>query len=472
MTQFQPLRSFLLSLILTLLTLSGALPTGQTAAPAAATGLVAADTAPFGYLVGAYYFAGWWRDPPAHFQGEEGDWRLQFPGREPLTGWYDDSQAVVDREVAMAAEGGLDFFLFDWFPPRPDSSYPGATQNNNNGLHYYLSSPNKSLLRFALMYTNHAPFGITDSAEWTAAVDGWVEQFGDPQYQRVGGRPLFVVHDADSMRRQWGSARAVKAALDQLRERARAAGLPAPMIGGGVPQPGPKGAAVKTFASDGYDFYTGYSIPLARVAGQASDYASFAALQPPLWADFAQLSPLPYLPVVTAGWDKRPILDSDTPSFPDRSPAAFNALLQQARDAVDNQPRLRLPNTRPALLINAWNELGEGGYITPTKAEGDAYLNQVLEVFEPQPCSFTLGFAAIHGQLPDVVGRCVADETHDPLSGDAMQETTNGVLMWRKADNCIAFTDGSSTWVNGPSGLQNRPNDQRFDWEQGAQGCG
>jgi hypothetical protein len=41
----------------------------------------------------------------------------------------------------------------------------------------------------------------------------------------------------------------------------------------------------------------------------------------------------------------------------------------------------------------------------------------------------------------------------------------NGLLLWRKLDNWTAFTDGVRWWVNGPLGLQQRLNDQRFSWE-------
>ena len=49
--------------------------------------------------------------------------------------------------------------------------------------------------------------------------------------------------------------------------------------------------------------------------------------------------------------------------------------------------------------------------------------------------------------------------------GDSVQQTTGGLLVWRKADNWTAFTDGYRTWINGPNGLQQRLNTQRFEWE-------
>jgi len=82
-------------------------------------------------------------------------------------------------------------------------------------------------------------------------------------------------------------------------------------------------------------------------------------------------------------------------------------------------------------------------------------------------CSFSGGFATLHDALPDVVGACAGDVSYSGESGDATQTTTRGLLVWRKADNWTAFTNGSTTWVLGPCGLQSRPNDQRFAWEQG-----
>jgi hypothetical protein len=80
-------------------------------------------------------------------------------------------------------------------------------------------------------------------------------------------------------------------------------------------------------------------------------------------------------------------------------------------------------------------------------------------------CQFQFGFAILARTIPEQVGNCVDDEQHNPVNGDALQHTTGGLLVWRKADNWTAFTDGYRTWVNGPAGLQERLNTKRFTWE-------
>jgi hypothetical protein len=84
---------------------------------------------------------------------------------------------------------------------------------------------------------------------------------------------------------------------------------------------------------------------------------------------------------------------------------------------------------------------------------------------DTQSCGFVLGFAALRGLVgPDVVGSCL-EAQRTTAEGNAEQRTTGGLLVWRKADNWTAFTNGNETWLNGPGGLQRRLNVTRFSWE-------
>ena len=80
-------------------------------------------------------------------------------------------------------------------------------------------------------------------------------------------------------------------------------------------------------------------------------------------------------------------------------------------------------------------------------------------------CQFTLGFKALRDLLGHyAVGECW-ENAHYNANGDAEQRTSGGMLVWRKADNLTAFTDGARTWINGPNGIEGRINWQRFPWE-------
>jgi hypothetical protein len=83
-------------------------------------------------------------------------------------------------------------------------------------------------------------------------------------------------------------------------------------------------------------------------------------------------------------------------------------------------------------------------------------------------CQFRLGFATLASLMPEQVGTCVEEEHFKPSSGNALQHTSAGLLVWRKADNWTAFTNGYQTWINGPLGLVGRLNSERYPWEADA----
>lgn len=85
---------------------------------------------------------------------------------------------------------------------------------------------------------------------------------------------------------------------------------------------------------------------------------------------------------------------------------------------------------------------------------------------QPKPV-LSARFEPLATLIPEVVGE-PTNESFWAANGDLLQQTTRGLLVWRKADNLVAFTDGARTWVNGPAGVQERANGDRFEWEAAA----
>jgi hypothetical protein len=86
------------------------------------------------------------------------------------------------------------------------------------------------------------------------------------------------------------------------------------------------------------------------------------------------------MPVVTVGWDKRPWEDASKPLthavyYPDRTPVQVADFVRRAIRWMGEHPDKTTKER--ILLLYAWNENGEGGYLTPTKGLGDAYLKAV-----------------------------------------------------------------------------------------------
>ena len=120
---------------------------------------------------------------------------------------------------------------------------------------------------------------------------------------------------------------------------------------------------------------------------------------------------------------------------------------------------MNLKNRLTSAMIAAAAALSMAGLGGPISAHADS------------GCQFVLGFQTLDNLISTIVGGCVDNQAF-AANGDALQHTTNGLMVWRKADNFTAFTNGDQTWVNGPCAVQQRSNAQRFQWETGGQGCG
>lgn len=141
-------------------------------------------------------------------------------------------------------------------------------------------------------------------------------------------------------------------------------------------------------------------------------------------------------------------------------------LLSYAADFTlqNSQPAPAAAIDRPSNYIHYIQALSLDYAPVSENLGGDSGEANSLEIVQQQGYTGP-GFQSIAMNLPlSMVGKALGPET--PLAnGDVIQLTENGAMFWRKADNWTAYTDGSRTWVMGPYGLQERGNNERFDWE-------
>ncbi len=333
--------------------------------------------------VGAYYFDGW-SGRNAHAGDPREPWATnapshltrrmieEFPEREPVWGWRDDSLAIMERQIDLAADHGVSFFAFCWYwhdNGRAINEPAIRSDPLHTGLELYLKARNRQRLRFCLLVANHAGFEIRGT-NWMRAADYWMPYLRDPQYVTVGGKPLVIVFQPQGGDRD---------GFAYLQRTAREAGLPGVALAG-------CGAGN---AEMGYTHRTHYNIVPGYSAGpQSRTYAELVRAHRDAWKGSREQ---PYLPTVTAGWDKRPwegpqgLNQQPGWYFPDRTPDQFADFLRDAIRWMDEHPDET--TAERIVLVYAWNEFGEGGYIAPTKGDPQAaYLNALRAVLDaPQP---------------------------------------------------------------------------------------
>jgi hypothetical protein len=327
--------------------------------------------------VGAYYFGGWagssprWQDdaawtslrPPTHLTKRIVE---DFPDREPIWGWRDDALEIMEQQIDLAADHGIAFFAFCWYWNKDREKIDRDPKHA--GLQLFLKAKNNHRLKFCLLVANHAGYLFEGADAWREAADGWLPYFKHPQHVTVDGRPLLLI---------FNSCNSDPDGFAHIQATTRQAGLAEVAIagcGGGE-------------AKLGFTHTTHYNIVPGYAAGsEARKYAELIQAHQSAWRGSRDQ---PYLPTLSVGWDKRPwegergLGQKPGWYFPDRTPEQFAAALQSAIEWMDRHPEQT--TAERLLLLYAWNEFGEGGYMAPTKGDPEgAYLQAVKQVIEPK----------------------------------------------------------------------------------------
>jgi hypothetical protein len=318
--------------------------------------------------VGAYYFEYWPLDVRPRMLKE-------FPDREPIWGWKEDTVEIMEQQIDLAADHGMTYFAFDWYwfdNGQAINAQKIKESPLHAGLELYLRARNNHRLKFCLLVANHQGYEIKGTDAWKQAADYWMPYFKHPQCLTIDGKPAIII---------FLGAGGDKAGFEYMQAAARKAGLPGVAIIGCWNNLSPR--------EMGFTHFTQYN----EVPGGENEKAeehSFTELVQYMEKkiDEGGSPEQPYIPCVMAGWDRRPRENEDKPGkhfcwyFTERTPKAFQDHLQYAVNWLDKHPDEA--TAERLVIIYAWNELGEGGYLIPTKGEPQgAYLKAIQSVVLP-----------------------------------------------------------------------------------------
>ena len=287
-------------------------------------------------------------------------WHYRLPFFARVTGSNSvtingNTQAIMDQEINYAANAGIDYWAF--------VTYPDAI-GMSHGLHLYLSSPIKHRINFCLNLQGGWVAGTAEN--WDAQLTRYVRYFKDPAYQKVlGNRPLVFLFNRIPPTPKFPDATAVAAALAQLRAATTNAGLGTPYI---VFQGWNAKNDFNTMQEYGLDAIGAYAVFTGAALG--TSYPALAAKGRGMW-EAGQTTGANVVPIVTAGWDDRTRVETKTPwttgSTNYTLPPTPAELANHLADAL-NWTSIHRTTATPAntVLIYAWNENDEGGWLVPT----------------------------------------------------------------------------------------------------------
>jgi hypothetical protein len=296
-------------------------------------------------------------------------------------------QKAMEQEIEFAADAGIDYWAFGYHGPGN-----GVRRGLHEAIEAYLASPQKAKVGFcpivccpgvAAVEYYEPPSVRHTEAEIDASWDEWVADMvklaKEPSHQRVlNGRPLVYLYQPRMLgegNRQgkdlFAPAERIERCLRRLREAFIAAGVGNPYLVGMVQHHKP---GWETLFDEGLvDCVTLYH---QRYAGDNLQYGT-------LWGHIRRSTlegtfkrpDLKVIPPTVSGANGMPRYTGPGGAFPkwdwtEPAPGEIAAHLTGAFDYVAAHPEKCEANT---VIMYAWNEHSEGGFLCPTMGEAPDY---------------------------------------------------------------------------------------------------
>lgn len=327
-----------------------------------------ANTWPNHPLIGAIRWDAWWAPTP-DATSSPGIYGIGAPlwndydFRKPFYGWFEsgvpNQQAIMDQEINYAADAGLDYWMFDWYPQNQGATTTHLMDAYNN----YLASPYKNRIKFAFMMS-------ADSTNWSYQSDFLINAIQDPQYLKTpDNRPVIFWWNTSNIPGT-GFGPTWRNYFASINQRAMALGLGKPLYItanmdissadrfelDGVSSYGPAGSGAPTPSSCWNE----------QVKSDTSNWDRIAS---------TYLRVVPGLTAVNDSRARGGVRWMQLSTY-----SQWESHVRSAYQWVSNAPVASV-GTQPMMLIYAWDEIDEGGPgIVPTLQEGTKYLDAIKAV--------------------------------------------------------------------------------------------
>ncbi len=258
------------------------------------------------------------------------------------------SQEIVDYEIDLASDAGIDYWAFCWYPHTVDGGLDSARL-------LYQSSSKKNKIRWC---------PILCVSKFDFETDGvkLAEEMKEENFQKVlDSRPLVYMFGGD------------KAFADDLKKVCKKAGVKQPYIvymgWGNVWD------VAREMGADAVSCY-------ANGMRDGKLYTELAKAERDRWDNDLKTGKMPVVPTVTTGWDKRPRYYhpvswefKDTNTYPQNYSyqATDSEIAMQLESAIKWSKKHEEESPVNSVIIYAWNENDEGGWIMPTLKEMQDY---------------------------------------------------------------------------------------------------
>ena len=356
--------------------------------------------------------------------GEHYGWHIlerSMPWRKPALGWYDESlPEVTDWEIKWNVEHGVDFLFYCWYRAYGNEGKP-VEQMLSHAIHDGLFQARYGdRIKFCIIWTNTDYSGIADLDDLVGnLLPFWMETyFKRSNYLVIDNKPVLAVYDIRRLIKDLGGNAAVKDALDRMRKACATEGFDGLWVLGESRHWWPD--YLESMAACGFD------ASFAYVWNNVPDSASEEEAHETILSNHRkriEWNLLPDIPTVSAMWDpslwEQYVHTDKRSAHYHMSPEGFQRVCEDVKALTDALPADSL--ARRMILVDNWNEWGEGHYLAPCREHGFEYLDVLRRVFTNAPRD--------HADLiPDDVGLGPYDAAYrawldEMRKSDALTET-------------------------------------------------
>ena len=367
----------------------------------------------------AYYFPNWHVDPRNEQWHGPGwtEWevlkysRPRFEGhkqpKKPLWGYLAESDPeVMAKKIDTAVDHGVDGFIFDWYW-FADGGYRLNCIDKG-----FLGAKNCEKAKFAVMWCNHDPIYVHPAGKTTGnmkLLDGdlTVQSFYEgtehciknyfcrPNYLRNSkGQLYFCIHLPERLMNNFGGPDGMRLVLKDFRRRVKEAGLGELDINAMAEfsegfYKDPK-ACMEKMKYMGFDSFSSHGLPPGIVDDLPFPHRRYSECMRCNIGQFENFTNrcegFPYNILLYKGYDLSP---RSIPSevygqyggffdriISDNTPEKFEEVCRAGKKFFEEK------GTGEYILIYAWNEWTEGGYLEPDTDDGYGYLEAIKRTFK------------------------------------------------------------------------------------------
>ncbi len=296
----------------------------------------------------------------------------KHPERTPALGFYaQENPEVADWETKWAVEHGVDFFIYCWY--RTSQGGP-VQQRFGSALHEALfNSRFQDEIKFTIMWENQnkGTSGVSDEEDlMNNLLPFWIDNyFKRSNYLLVDNKPVLFIYRPEFLVEDLGNVENVRTAFDKMRKACQGAGFDGLWLLGEYR--GTDAKHLELMKSLGLDYTFAYCWHVSNSPNPPQAIEE----QMDKIKTTQDLGIIPQVVTVSQGWSGW----RDEGSIWTLPPKEFETLLRRGKAFVEQLPGDQLSGQM--LILDNWNEWGEGHYLLPYTEYGFGYLDAIRKVF-------------------------------------------------------------------------------------------